>query len=118
MARFASAPEKKPEGQKPEPEILPLVWFEDMPLNDAIHTLAHQANLNLVFDPEVAPQLDHFDSSLRLSIRLEKLTAEQALQSILSTNNLRLVKTPGVTWKKFEEEAPWRPGDVVGITKK
>ena len=117
LARFASAPEKQPEGQKSEREVLPLVQFEDMPIHDVIHALAHQANLNLVFDPEVAPQLDHFDSSLTLSIRLENLTAEEALRAILSTNNLRLVKTPGPTWKRSEDVATW-PGNVVGITKK
>jgi len=117
LARFASAPEKKPEVQKPEPEVLPLVQFEDAPLHDVIHALARQANLNLVFDPEVAPRLDHLDSSLTLSIRLENLTAEEALRTILNTNNLRLVNTPGTTWKRSEDVGQW-PGDVVSITKK
>jgi hypothetical protein len=117
LARFASALGKKPEVQKPEPEVLPLVQFEDAPLHDVIHALAHQANLNLVFDPEVAPRLDHLDSSLTLSIRLENLTAEEALRAILSTNNLRLVKTPGTSWKRSEDVGQW-PGEVVGITGK
>jgi len=114
LARFASAPEKKPEDQKPEPEVLPLVQFVDAPLHDAIVTLARQAaNLNVVFDPEVAPVLDS-----SLSIRLENLTAEAALEAILSTNNLRLVKTPGPTWKRLNDDGTWMPGGLVGITRK
>jgi len=114
LAKLAAAAEKKPEVQTSNQEVLPLVSFDEAPLHDAIVTLARQAaNLNVVFDPEVAPVLDS-----SLSIRLENLTAEAALEVILSTNNLRLVKTPVATWKKFEESAPWRPGDVVGITTK
>jgi len=57
------------------------------------------------------------DSSLTLTIRLENLTAEAALEAILSTNNLRLVKTPEPSWKRSEDIGRW-PGDVVGITRK
>jgi len=115
LARFASAPEKKPEVKTPEQEVLPLVWFDEAPLNDVIVTLARQAaNLNVVFDPEVVPLLNS-----SLSIRLENLTAEAALEAILSTNNLRLVKTPAPTWKKNNPDSTtWLPGGVVGITKK
>ena len=74
--------------------------------------MARDANLNPVFDPEVVPLLD-----TSLSIRLENLTAEAALGAILSTNNLRLVKTPATTWKRREGWGEW-PGDVVGISKK
>jgi len=98
-------------------KVLPLIQFQDAPLHDVIHTLARQANLNLVFDPEVAPRLDTLDSSLTLTIRLENLTAEAALEAILSTNNLRLVKTPEPSWKRSEDIGRWA-GDVVGITRK
>ena len=113
LAKLNAVAEKKPELQKLKQEVLPLVWFEDAPLHDAIVTLARQAaNLNLVFDPELASLLDS-----SITIRLENLTAEAALEAILSTNNLRLVKTPGTTWKRREDTAEW-PGDVVGITRK
>ena len=111
LAKLTAA-EKKPEVQMPEQEVLPLVWFDEAPLPDVIATLARQANLNPVFDPEVVPRLD-----ISLSIRLENLTAEAALGAILSTNNLRLVKTPGSTWKRREGWGEW-PGDVVGVSKK
>ena len=52
-----------------------------------------------------------------LSIRLENLTASEALEAILSTNGLRLVKTPQASWKRRADVAEW-PGDVVGVTRK
>ncbi len=112
LARLTAVAEKKVEIQTPEKEVLPLVLFYDAPLPDVIATLARQASLNPVFDPEVLPRLD-----TSLSIRLENLTAEAALGAILSTNNLRLVKTPGNAWKRPEDWGEW-PGTVVGITKK
>ena len=93
-------------------KVLPLIQFEDAPLPDVIATLARQANLNPVFDPEVVPRLN-----ASLSIRLENHTAEHALEAILLTNNLSLVKTPGTLWKRPAEWGEW-PGDVVGISKK
>jgi len=114
FSQLVARAEKKPQVQATEQEVLPLVWFDEAPLHDAIVTLARQAaNLNVVFDPEVVPLLDG-----SLSIRLENLTAEAALEAILSTNNLRLVKKPEPTWKKNPDSTTWLPGDVVGITKK
>ena len=113
LAKLTAVAEKKPDVQTPNQEVLPLVWFDDVPLSDAIVTLARQAaDLNVMFDPEVRPRLGS-----SLSIRLENLTAEAALEAILSTNNLRLVKTPETTWKRREDTGVW-PGDDVGITKK
>ena len=73
-------------------EVLPLVQFEDAPLTDVIMTLARQANLVLsgmdpraVVDPTTGKRVD-------VTIRLENVTAEKALETILSTNNFRLVR--------------------------
>ena len=93
-------------------QVLPLIQFEDAPLHDALLALARQAKLNVVFDPKVEPLLVS-----SLTIRLENLTAGEALEAILSTNNLRMVKTPGTTWKRSADVSQW-PGDVVGITRK
>jgi hypothetical protein len=98
-------------------KVLPLIEFRDAPLHDVIHVLARYANLNLVFDPEIAPRLDRLDRSLTLTISLENQSAEDALRAILSTNGLRLLRTPGQTWKRSKDVGPW-PGDVVGVTKK
>jgi RNA polymerase sigma factor (sigma-70 family) len=98
-------------------KVFPLIQFQEAPLHDVIHTLARQASLNLLFDPEAEPRLDHLDTSLTLSIRLESVTAEDALRAILSTNGLRLVNTPKATWARSKDVGAW-PGDVVGVTKK
>ena len=93
-------------------EVLPLIQFQDAPLSDVIVTLARQwGNFNLVFDPAVVPLLDS-----SLTIRLENLTAKAALDVILRTNHLRLVK-PDVTWKQAKHVNVWH-GDLVGVTKK
>jgi hypothetical protein len=98
-------------------KVFPLIQFQDAPLHDVVQALARQANLNLVFDPEVAARLDPLDSSLAVSIRLENLTAEEALRAILSTNGLRLVETVPATWRRSSDLGNWL-GDVLGVTRK
>src|SRR3989442_2353601 len=75
--------------------ILPLVQFEDAPLVDVIKTLARQANLNVVFDPKVtAVSPDGKSPFPPVSIRLENVTANNVLETVLNNNNLRLEKDP------------------------
>jgi len=90
--------------------VLPFIEFRDQPLSDAIATLARSANLNPVFDPEVVQRLNAV-----LSIRMEHVTYKAALEAILSTNNLRLVETPGTLWQRPQDWGSW-PGDIVGIS--
>jgi type IV pilus secretin PilQ/predicted competence protein len=66
-------------------DVLPLVQFEDAPLVDVIKTLARQANLNLIFAPNVMER-----TNLPVSIRLENVTAQNVLEAVLNNNNLRL----------------------------
>ena len=74
-------------------DVLPLVQFEDAPLVDVIKTLARQANLNVVFDPRVtALGPDGKPTQPPVSIRLEKVTAENVLEAVLNNNNLRMEK--------------------------
>jgi len=80
-------------------EVLPLVIFEDAPLFDVIRTLARQADLAVQFNPKV---LEY--SFPEISLRLENVTAQDVLQTVLGNNNLVLVKHPGtnlvgITWK-------------------
>jgi type II secretory pathway component GspD/PulD (secretin) len=78
---------------EPAGDVLPLVQFEDAPLVDVIKTLARQANLNVVFDPRVtAPGPDGKPTQPPVSIRLEKVTAENVLEAVLNNNNLRMEK--------------------------
>ncbi len=72
-------------------EILPMVQFEDAPLEDVIRTLARQANLNIIFDPRVLERGPEDKSKYPpVSIRLENVTAQNVLEAILNNNNLRL----------------------------
>jgi type II secretory pathway component GspD/PulD (secretin) len=76
-------------------EILPLVQFEDAPLVDVIKTLARQASLNIVFDPQVvAVGPDGRSQHPPVSIRLENVTAQAVLEAVLNNNNLRLERDP------------------------
>src|SRR5690242_185487 len=78
---------------EPAGDVLPLVQFEDAPLVDVIKTLARQANLNVVFDPRVtALGPDGKPTQPPVSIRLEKVTAENVLEAVLNNNNLRMEK--------------------------
>jgi hypothetical protein len=91
-------------------EVLPLVQFEDAPLTDVIMTLARQANLVLsgmdpraVVDPATGKRVD-------VTIRLENVTAEKALETILSTNNFRLLRfEQDPKTKKFGVAVKYQP---------
>ncbi len=75
--------------------ILPLVQFENAPLVDVIKTLARQANLNVIIDPQVTAA-DQTGKSVYapVSIRLENVTALNVLEAVLNNNNLRLERDP------------------------
>jgi hypothetical protein len=67
----------------PDP-VLPLVEFKDVTLRDAIVTLARQADINAILDPAVG------SSEQRLTLRLENVTAREALEILLGQHGLRL----------------------------
>ncbi len=78
--------------------VIPLIVMDDVPLTDAIRNLARQAGLNYMLDPKVS-----FGQLLpdgkpagqpSVSIRWEKITAEQALAALLDNYNLQLVQDP------------------------
>ena len=73
---------------QPGDEILPLVQFEEVPLVDVIKTLARQAKLNIIFDPKVfAVDQAGKPAYPPVSIRLENVTAQNALQAVLNNSN-------------------------------
>jgi type II secretory pathway component GspD/PulD (secretin) len=78
-------------------EVLPLVQFEEAPLVDVIKTLARQAGLNVIFDPQVLAIAEGPDGKATyppVSIRLENVTAQNVLEAVLNNNNLRLERDP------------------------
>src|SRR5438876_4927524 len=94
-AAKTAAPAEAPTAVPAEPvgEILPLVQFEDAPLVDVIKTLARQAGLNVIFDPKVTELgPENKPKFPPVSIRLEKVTAQNVLEAVLNNNNLRLDK--------------------------
>jgi type II secretory pathway component GspD/PulD (secretin) len=78
-------------------EVLPLVQFEGAPLIDVIKTLARQAGLNVIFDPQVLAIAEGPEGKATypdVSIRLENVTAQNVLEAVLNNNNLRLERDP------------------------
>src|SRR2546426_12311277 len=67
-------------------EVIPLIVMDDVGLIDAIKNLARQANLNYILDPKVPYGQPDEKGVVRpmptISIRWEKLTAQQALIAV------------------------------------
>lgn len=83
----------------PQPgAVIPLIVMDDVPLTDAIKNLARQAGLNYMLDPKVAfGQIGPDGKPIpqpTVSIRWENVTAEQALNALLSNYNLQLTEDP------------------------
>jgi type II secretory pathway component GspD/PulD (secretin) len=80
------------------PATIPLIQFQDVPLTTAIDNLARQASINYILDPKVGYGQPDERGQLRgqpnISIRWENLTAEQALNALITTYGLQLVQDP------------------------
>src|ERR1700722_18159798 len=74
--------------------VMPLISMEDVPLTDAIKNLARQAGLNYMLDPHIpflAPGPDGRSQQPNVSLRLENVTADQALDALLNNYSLAIV---------------------------
>lgn len=94
----ASAP-AAPAASGPTPgATIPLIQFQDVPLTTAIDNLARQASINYILDPKVGYGQPDERGQVRgqpnISIRWENLTAEQALNALITTYGLQLVQDP------------------------
>ncbi len=81
----------------PEPVVIPTIVMDEVPLTDAIKNLARQAGLNYILDPKVSFGPVGADGKTivpNISIRWEKVTAEQALTTLLTTYSLQLIEDP------------------------
>jgi type II secretory pathway component GspD/PulD (secretin) len=88
-----------PTANPPEGEVIPLIQFQDVQLTTAIENLARQANINYILDPKVGfGQPDERTGAVRtqpsITLRWEKVTAGQALMTLLQNNGLQLVENP------------------------
>jgi type II secretory pathway component GspD/PulD (secretin) len=78
--------------------VIPLIVMDDVPLTDAIRNLARQAEINFVLDPKIPYGQVGADGKTTLNppvtIRWEKITAQQALNALLNNYTLQLVEDP------------------------
>ena len=78
--------------------IIPLIVMDDVPLTDAIRNLARQAEINYMLDPKIGFGQIGTDGKATpqpsVSIRWEKITAEQALTALLNNYTLQLIEDP------------------------
>jgi hypothetical protein len=72
-------------------EVEELLVFDEVPLMEAIRELARKAKMNYILDVHVAEQ-----DYPPVSIRLEHVTAGQAIEVLLHKNQLRVKKDPKV----------------------
>lgn len=68
-------------------EVVPLIVIDEVPLPDAIRNLARQAGLNFLFDQRITAT-----NQPNISLRLENVMAQEALNAVLDNYNLSLAK--------------------------
>jgi type II secretory pathway component GspD/PulD (secretin) len=97
--------------------VIPLIVMDDVPLTDAIKNLARQAGLNYMLDPKVAfGQIGPDGKPIpqpTVSIRWENVTAEQALNALLSNYNLQLVEDTKSKIARITVKDPAAPDPLV-----
>lgn len=97
--------------------ILDKVAIEDQPLTDAIRILARQAGLNYLVDPNVAFGVPGPDGKTapqpNVTIRWEKVTAQQALEALLNNYSLQLVEDPKTRIARITAKDPAAPDPLV-----
>jgi type II secretory pathway component GspD/PulD (secretin) len=98
-------------------EVIPLIVMDDLPLTDAIRNLARQAGINYLMDPKVAFGVPGPDGKVvpmpSVSIRWEKVTAQQALEALLNNYDLQLVQDPKTGIARITVKDPAAPDPLV-----
>src|SRR5213596_964615 len=81
-------------------DVIPLIQMVDVPLADAIKTLAHQSNLNYILDPHV-PGSDfgpgRLAPKLLVTANWTNVTAQAALTALLKEHSLTMVSNSATT---------------------
>jgi hypothetical protein len=76
--------------------VIPLLVMDSVPLPDAIKNLARQAQLRLELDPALpgpaAGQISRTLAEWEISVRWERVTAQQAVAALLDNYDLALVE--------------------------
>jgi type II secretory pathway component GspD/PulD (secretin) len=98
-------------------EVIPLIVMDDVGLIDAIKNLARQANLNYILDPKVSFGTIGPDGKPipqpTISIRWEKLTAQQALIAVLNNYNLMIIEDPKTQIARITVKDPAAPDPLI-----
>jgi len=97
--------------------IIPLIVMDDVPLTDAIRNLCRQAGINFVLDPKIPYGQVGPDGKVMpqpsVTIRWENITAEQALNALLSNYSLQLVEDPKSKIARITVKDPAAPDPLV-----
>ena len=86
--------------------------MEQVPLRDAIKNLARQAKLNYLLDPHIpllSPGPDGHIQEPLVDLRLENVTADQALYALLNNYNLQVVDDPKTKVARITVKDPAAP---------
>jgi len=86
-------------------ELVPLIVIDDVPLIDAVKNLARQAGLNYLPDPK----LQTITNQPNVTMRLENVTAQDALMAVLETYNLQIVHDPRIKVARITVKDPKAP---------
>ena len=93
--------------------VIPLIVMDDVALTDAIRNLARQAEINYMLDPKIGYGQMGSDGRTNVqpnvSIRWEKITAEQALNALLNNYSLQLVEDPKSKIARITTKDPAAP---------
>jgi type II secretory pathway component GspD/PulD (secretin) len=83
-------------------EVVPLIVIDDVPLLDAVKNLARQAGLNYLPDPKLAT----VTNQPNVTMRLENVSAQDALLAVLETYNLQIVHDPRIKVARITVKDP------------
>jgi hypothetical protein len=101
----------------PSSPDIPLIVMDDVPLTDAIRNLARQAGINYQLDPKIAfgqPGPDgRAAAQPSVSIRWENISAEQALNALLSNYGLQVVEDPKLKIARITVKDPAAPPPLI-----
>jgi type II secretory pathway component GspD/PulD (secretin) len=96
---------------------IPLIQFQDVPLDVAIENLARQAGINYLLDPKIVYGQPDQNGQVKpypsLSIRWENVTAEQALLALLNNYDLQLVEDTKTKIGRITMKDPTAPPPLV-----
>jgi len=101
---------------EPDGVVIPTIVMDEVPLTDAIKNLARQAGINYILDPKVVfgpTGADGRQIVPNISIRWEKVTAEQALTTLLTTYSLQLVEDPKTKIARITVRDPAMPDPLL-----